>query len=148
MRCMMVGHLHDSITLLRIWDSALQWDVTFDKERNAHPSCLHGDQTDIFEPPEGRNMLRKLKRVEMDFSMAKQEPVEQVKATEVVIMTVRTRIQTPFCPTLAIVEVPLHVQVWDHVVMMKRMHHWCPEKPLSIIDISASKMTKPTEWQP
>jgi len=58
-----------------------------------------------------RNMSRKLKRVEMDFSMTTQESVELVKATEVVIMTVLTMIQTTFCPTLTIVEVPLQVQV-------------------------------------
>ena len=49
------------------------------------------------------------KRVEMDFSMTTQEPVEQVKATEVVIMTVLTMIQTTFCPTLTMVEVSLQV---------------------------------------
>ena len=37
-----------------------------------------------------QNMSGKLKRVAMDFSMTTQEPVEQVKATEVVIMTVLT----------------------------------------------------------
>jgi len=44
------------------------------------------------------NMSRKLKRVEMDFSMTMPEPVEQVKAMEVVIMTVRMMIQTTFYP--------------------------------------------------
>jgi hypothetical protein len=39
-----------------------------------------------------QNMSRKLKRVEMDFSMTMEEPVEQVKAMEVVIMTVLTMI--------------------------------------------------------
>jgi hypothetical protein len=53
-----------------------------------------------------------LKRVEMDFSMTTQEPVEQVKAMEVVIMTVLTMIQMkPICPTLTTVEVSLQVQV-------------------------------------
>jgi hypothetical protein len=56
-----------------------------------------------------QNMLKKLNRVEMDFSMTTQEPVEQVKATEVVIMTVLTMIQTTICPTT--VEVSLQVQV-------------------------------------
>jgi len=55
--CMMVGYVHDSTTLWRIWDAAfqvvrLQSDVIFDEESNAHASCLHGDQTDIFELPE------------------------------------------------------------------------------------------------
>jgi hypothetical protein len=47
--------------------------------------------------------------MEMDFSMTMQEPVEQVKATEVVIMTVLTMIQTTICPTLSTVEVSLQV---------------------------------------
>ena len=58
-----------------------------------------------------QNMSRKLKRVEMDFSMTTQEPVEQVQATEVVIMTVLTMIQITICPTLTTVEVSLQVQV-------------------------------------
>jgi hypothetical protein len=54
---MMVSYVHDSTTLWRIWDPAFrvvrsQSDVIFDAERNAHSSCLHGDQTDIFELPE------------------------------------------------------------------------------------------------
>jgi hypothetical protein len=50
-----------------------------------------------------------VKRVEMDFSMTMQEPVEQVKATDVVIMTVLMMIQITLCPTT--VEVSLQVQV-------------------------------------
>jgi hypothetical protein len=57
----------------------------------------------------GQNISRKLKRVEMDCSMTTEEPVEQVKATEVVIMTVLTMIQTRICPTT--VEVSLQVQL-------------------------------------
>jgi hypothetical protein len=56
-----------------------------------------------------RNMSRKLNWVEMDFYITTQEPVEQVKATEVVIMTVLTMIQNTICPTT--VEVSLQVQV-------------------------------------
>jgi hypothetical protein len=59
----------------------------------------------------GRNMSRKLKWVEMDFSLTTEEAVEQVKATDVVIMTLLTIVQTTFCPTLTIVKVPLQVQV-------------------------------------
>jgi hypothetical protein len=44
-------------------------------------------------------MSRKLKRVEMDFSVTTKEPVEQVKATEVVLMTVLPMIQTTISPT-------------------------------------------------
>jgi hypothetical protein len=93
-------------------------------------------------------MLRKLKWVEIDFSMTTQEPVEQVKATEAVIMTVLMMIQTTFCPTLTIIEVPLQVQAWDHVLLTKRMHHQCPGKPSYTIDISAAKMTKSAERRP
>jgi len=54
---MMVGYVHYSTTLWRIWDPGFrvvrsQSDVILDEERNAHASCLHGDQTDIFELPE------------------------------------------------------------------------------------------------
>jgi len=53
----MVVYVHDSSTLRRIWDPAFrvvrsQSDVILDEERNAHASCLQGDQTDIFELPE------------------------------------------------------------------------------------------------
>jgi hypothetical protein len=40
------------------------------------------------------NMLRKLNRVEMDFCMTTQDPVEQVKASEVVIMTLLRMTET------------------------------------------------------
>jgi len=55
--CMVVGYVHDSTTLWRIWDPAFlvvrsQSDVIFDKERNAQASCLHGNETDILELPE------------------------------------------------------------------------------------------------
>jgi len=49
--------VHNSTTLWRIWDPAFgvvqsQSDVVFHEERNAHASCLQGDQTDFFELPE------------------------------------------------------------------------------------------------
>jgi len=55
--CMMVGYVHDSTTLWRIWHPALgvvrsQSDLIFDEERNPNASCLPGDQTDMFELPE------------------------------------------------------------------------------------------------
>jgi hypothetical protein len=54
---MMVGYMHDSTTLWRIWDRAFQAlrsqsDVIFNEERNAHASCLYGNETNIFELPE------------------------------------------------------------------------------------------------
>jgi hypothetical protein len=54
-------------------------------------------------------MLRKLNQVEMDFCMTTQDPVEQVKATEVVIITVLEMKETTICPTT--VKVSLNVQV-------------------------------------
>jgi len=61
----MVGYVHDSTTLWRIWDPAfqvvrLQSDVIFDDERNAHASCLQGDQTDIFELPEETEYIKEI----------------------------------------------------------------------------------------
>jgi len=54
-------------------------------------------------------MLTKWKQVDIDFSMSTQEPVEQEKATEVVIMTVLTMIQTTMCLTTVEVSVQVHV---------------------------------------
>jgi hypothetical protein len=56
-RGMMVGFMQHSTTLWKIWDPTFpversQSDVNFNKKRNAHASCLHGDQTDFFEQPE------------------------------------------------------------------------------------------------
>jgi len=51
-----------------------------------------------------------MNRVEMDVSMTTEEQVHQVKATEVVIMTVLTMIPITICPTLTTVEVSLQVQ--------------------------------------
>jgi hypothetical protein len=42
--------------------------------------------------PKRENMSRRFEQVEMHFSITTQEPVEQVKAMEVVIMTVLTMI--------------------------------------------------------
>jgi hypothetical protein len=51
-----------------------------------------------------------MKRVEMDFSMTTQEPVEQVKGMEVVIMTVLMMTHNSVGPTLTAMEVSMHVQ--------------------------------------
>jgi len=63
--CMMVGYVHDPTTLWGIWDQAFrvvgsQSDVIFHKERNAHISCLQGDQTDIFELPEETEYIEEI----------------------------------------------------------------------------------------
>jgi len=55
----MTGYTHNSKTLWRVWDPEFQKmealsDVIFDKERNAHMSCLHGSNetnTDMFGLP-------------------------------------------------------------------------------------------------
>jgi len=88
------------------------------------------------------NMAKKLKQVEMNFSMTMQESVEQVKATEVVIKTILTMIQIKIYLMLATVKVCLHVQVCDQVLLMRRLHHQCPEKPLSTIDITTAVVRK------
>jgi len=62
---MMVRYVHDSSTLWRLCDPAIrvvrsQSDVIFDKLRNAHSSCLHGDQRDIFELPEEMEYIEEI----------------------------------------------------------------------------------------
>jgi plastocyanin domain-containing protein len=51
------------------------------------------------------NISSKSKQVEMNFSMTTVERLEQVQAMEVVILSVKTMIQTTFCPMMTIVEV-------------------------------------------
>jgi len=63
---MIVGFTHDSNTLWRIWDPELQKlkarsEVVFDKERNAHMPCQHGNNTidtDMFALPEGKENIQ------------------------------------------------------------------------------------------
>ena len=62
---MMVGYVHDSTTHWRILDPSLrvvrsQSEVIFDEERNSLASCLHGDETDIFEPPEPTDYVEEI----------------------------------------------------------------------------------------
>jgi hypothetical protein len=61
----MVGYIYNSTTLSRIWDPAFrvvrsQSDVIFDEERNDHATCLHGDETEIFEQPELREYAEEI----------------------------------------------------------------------------------------
>jgi len=55
---MMVGYIHDSNTLWRLWEPEFQIvkaqsEVIFDEEKNAHMSCQHErNEIDIFELPE------------------------------------------------------------------------------------------------
>jgi hypothetical protein len=61
----MVGYIHDSKTLWRIWDPEFQrvkaqTEVIFDKERNTHMSCQHESNeidTDIFGLPEDKEHI-------------------------------------------------------------------------------------------
>jgi hypothetical protein len=113
---MMVGYIYDSTTLWRIWDPAFrvvrsQSDVISTRRGMTMHHVYPDTKQTSLNYQRRRNRSRKFKRVEIDFAITTQEPVEQVKATEVVIMTERTMIQTTFCPTLTIVKVPLQVQV-------------------------------------
>jgi len=62
--CMMVGYIHNSETLWRIWDSEFQMvkaqsEVIFHEERNTHMSCQHGsNEIDIFELPEDEEYVK------------------------------------------------------------------------------------------
>jgi hypothetical protein len=85
-------------------------------------------------------MSKKLKQVKIDFSVTTHESVNQAKATKLIIMTVLTMILTRFCPTVTIIEVHLQVQVFDHLLGAWRMHHQCPEKQSSKMDIFATKV--------
>jgi len=95
-----------------------------------------------------QNMWRKWKRVEIEFSITTQEPVGQVKAMELVIMTELTMIKTAICPTLIAVEVSLQVHVGDRILLMRRIHHQCPAKQSSTIVISGAKTPNPGNWRP
>jgi len=61
----MVSYVHDSTTLWMIWDPALpvvgsQLNVIFDEERNTHAWYLPGDNTDIYELPEGTEYIEEI----------------------------------------------------------------------------------------
>ena len=88
--------------MLHAYEETKQTSLSYQKKRNV--SRKSTVEIDFSKD-------KTMKRVEMDFSMTTQETVEQVKATEVVIMTVLTMIQITICPTLTTVEVSLQVQV-------------------------------------
>ena len=55
--CMMVGYVHDSTTIWKVWDPEFnvvrtQSDVIFDEERNAHISCLEPEEADPLGLPQ------------------------------------------------------------------------------------------------
>jgi hypothetical protein len=54
-------------------------------------------------------------------------------------------VEIPFCPTLPMIEVPLFVQVWYHIILIKMINKWCPERVLSTMHITVAQMTMPPE---
>jgi len=105
----MVSYIHDSTTLWRIWDPPLgvlrsQSDVIFDK-RAMPTHHVYTRQTDIFELPEETEYVEEIETGGDGLLHKYAATSQQVKATEVVIMTVLTMIQTKFCLMLTIVEV-------------------------------------------
>jgi len=102
---------------------------------------------------------RTLERIEMDFSMAVPRiSVERVEATAVVIMAtlMMSHMCIAICPMTILVEVSLHVQVRDHilltrgirsfshtVVIIARASHRRRDEFLSTADVSAARMTLP-----
>ena len=88
--------------MLHAYNETKQTSLSYQKRRN-----ISRKSTVEIDFPKHITM----KRVEMDFSMTTQEPVEQVKAMEMVIMTVLTMIQTTIRPTLTTVKVSLQDQV-------------------------------------
>jgi hypothetical protein len=128
-----------AIPMLHAYEETKQTSLSYQKKRNV--SRKSTVEIDFSKD-------KTMKRVEMDISMTMQEPVEQVNATEVVIMTVLTMIQITICPTLTTIEVSLQAQVSDHVLLTRKRHHRCPQKPWSTIDISTVKTTKPAKRWP
>jgi hypothetical protein len=62
---MMVGYTHNSTTVWRIWDPEFkavkaQSEVIFDEDRNAHVSCLQGNENDIFELPQETEYIEEI----------------------------------------------------------------------------------------
>jgi hypothetical protein len=97
--------------------------------------------------------------MEMDFSMpVPRISVERVKATEVVITATLKMSQMciAICPMTILIEVSLHVQVRDHilltrgiqsfshtVVIIARASHQRRDNTLSTTDVSAARITLP-----
>jgi len=103
---------------------------------------------------------RTLEPMEMDFSMAGPRiSVERVKATEVVIMATLmiSQMSIAICPTtIHFVEVSLHVQVSDHIlltsgiqsfthigVITARASHRHRDNTLNTANVSAPRVTLP-----
>ena len=95
------------IPTLHIYPETTHTSLSYQKRRNI--SRKSTVEMDFCKHTTMKQEHKTMKRVEMDFSMTTQEIVEQVKATEVVIMTVLTMIQFTICPTLTTVELSLQV---------------------------------------
>lgn len=61
-----------------------------------------------------------MNQVNMDYSMTIKEWVEQVKPTEVTIITVLMTIRNTIHPMLGTIQALLQVPVWDHVLLITR----------------------------
>jgi uncharacterized protein YbcC (UPF0753/DUF2309 family) len=172
---MMVGYTHESTTLWSIWDPDFdvvrtQSEVIFDKEQNAYVSCTQPElifldchqntlTNFILEMDFSEHIILQLERVEMDFSTAVPRiSVERVKATEVVITAtlMMSQMSIAICPMTILIEVSLHVQVRDHilltrgiqsfshiVVIIAHASHRHREKTLNTAYISAARITLP-----
>jgi hypothetical protein len=62
---MMVGYTQNSTTIRRMWAPEFkavkaQSEVIFDEDRNAHVSCLQGNENDIFELPQETKYVEEL----------------------------------------------------------------------------------------
>jgi hypothetical protein len=97
------------IPTLHIYPETTQTSLSYLKRRNISRKSTM--EMDFSKHKTMKQEHKTMKQVETDFSMTTQETVEQVKATEVVIMTVLTMIQITLCLTLTTVEGSLQVQV-------------------------------------
>jgi len=102
---------------------------------------------------------RTLEQMEMDFSMpVPRISVERVKATAVVIMAtlMMSQMCIAICPMTILVEGSLHVQVRDHIFLMRGIQsfshtvmiiacasHRYRDNILSTADVSAARITLP-----
>jgi hypothetical protein len=107
--------------------------------------------------------ILQLKRVEMDFSMAVPRiSVEQVKATEVVIMAtlMMSQMSIAICPVTILVEGSLPAQIRVHILLARGIQffshtvviivcgsHRHPDNALNTADVSAATITLPAGKQ-
>jgi hypothetical protein len=97
------------IPTLHLYQETTQTSLSYQKRRNI--SRKSTVEMDFSNHKTIKQEHKTMKRMEMDFSITTQETVEQVKATEEVILPVLTMIQITFCLTLTSSEVYLQVHV-------------------------------------